>query len=60
MSEKQAAATKRGDMVEALLAERANYVRAGKKDRVAAVDAQIKYYGGEVPVERRAPKSETA
>lgn len=37
------------EYVDALLIERAGYVRAGKTDRVAQVDAQLKVYGYEPP-----------
>ncbi len=60
MAEKKEAAAKRAGFVEALLRERVGYVRVGNKARVAEVDAQIKVYGGDVPVERRAPSRETA
>lgn len=60
MSDNKRAAIKRAGFVEALLRERESYVRAGKADRVKQVDEQIKAYGGDVPVERRAPRSETA
>lgn len=60
MSEKKTAAIKRAGFVEALLRERAGYVSVGNTKRVAEVDAQIRAYGGDVPAERRAPRSETA
>lgn len=57
MSETKNAAAKRAGFLDALLREREGYVIAGKTDRVAQVDAQIKAYGGQPPVERRAPRS---
>lgn len=56
MSEKKDAALKRAGFVEALLEERQGYVNQGKADRVAQVDEQIRAYGGQPPVERRAPR----
>jgi hypothetical protein len=50
--------------VAALKVERAGYLRAGRKDRVADVDEQIKLHGGEVdddkPKDRTAAKKATA
>lgn len=44
--------------IAALLEERAGYERAGRKDRVAAVDAELKHLGhvAEKPVERAAKR----
>lgn len=51
----QPADTPRDDaMIAALLAERGGYVHRGLTDRVAAVDAQIRAYGGQPPA---APKT---
>ena len=41
-------------IIDALLVERAGYVRRGRKDRIAQVDAQLALYGvavGDAPVE---------
>lgn len=38
-------------MVESLLAERRGYVMRGMGDRVALVDEQIRFYGGQPPAE---------
>lgn len=49
--------------IEAIVAERAGYVRLGKKDRVAACDAELKRLGYEdpdAPKERKAPESQKA
>lgn len=60
MSEQNAAAVKRGNMVEALKVEREGYRRAGNTARVAEVDASIEALGGKAPAERRAPRRQTA
>lgn len=60
MSEKNAAATKRAKMVEALRAERVTYATAGMLDRVKQIDASIEALGGKAPADRRAPRRETA
>lgn len=46
--------------VEALLRERESYEVRGLADRKAAVDEQLKARGYAVPVERKAPRSQTA
>ena len=61
-----AAAARRADYVRALREEREGYVRAGRADRVAQVDAEIARVEGrpvgrsetpiESPIRRRAPK----
>lgn len=38
-------------MVESLLNERRGYITRGMADRAAAVDEQIRFYGGEPPAE---------
>ena len=49
-------------IVQALLIEREGYLRRGRKDRVAAVDAELKKYGVEVEAKRehRTVEVETA
>lgn len=58
MSEKAAAAQGRADYVEALKVEREGYVRAGKTDRVKAVDAELARFDA-APKERSAAKKAT-
>lgn len=53
------AAARRADYVRALEQEREMLERAGKKDRVKAVDAELERVGAK-PVERRAPSTTTA
>lgn len=53
------------NMIAALKRERAGYAAAGRTDRVAQVDEQIKAFGGEVPEAeepegRQAPPKSTA
>jgi hypothetical protein len=43
-------------MIAALLEERVGYVRFGKKDRVKAVDAELKRLGHEPEPEKQEPK----
>lgn len=45
-------------IVDALLVERAGYVRRGRKDRVAQVDAQLALFG--IAVDSSAPSVEVA
>lgn len=45
MSEKDSAAARRSEYVEALKVEREGYVRSGKADRVKQVDEQLEKYG---------------
>ena len=47
-------------VVEALLVEREGYIVRGLADRKAAVDEQLEARGYAVPVERKAPGSQTA
>jgi hypothetical protein len=49
----EAAAAKHANpgMVDALLEERRGYVQRGFADRIAAVDEQIRFYGGQPPAE---------
>ena len=44
------------NMIAALLREREGYVQYGKKDRVAAVDAELKRLGHEPEPEKAEPK----
>lgn len=53
------AAAQRADYVRALNEERDQCERAGKKERVKAIDAELARVGGK-PAERRAPESTTA
>ena len=53
------AAQQRGEYVAALKVEREGYVRAGKSDRVAAVDAELERFE-EKPKGRRAVKGDEA
>jgi hypothetical protein len=46
--------------VQALLAERVGYLATGKKDRVAAVDAELARFGVAVETARAVPPAETA
>jgi len=65
MSERDAAAARRGDYLRALREEREGYARAGRESRVAEVDAEIARVEGrpvgrsESPTEPVAPRRRT-
>lgn len=58
MSESEFAAARRADYVRALNEERDMCERAGKADRVKAIDAELERVGGK-PAARQAPPSST-
>lgn len=55
---KERAAALRAAEIDALLDERRQ--NAGRPDRVKAIDAALKEAGHKAPVDRKAPKGETA